>query len=159
MVISVRRAVSDDWAAMRAIRLRSLTEAPLAFGSTLAREQDLTNESWRRRIESAMAFLAFESGEVVGTATGLVENVDDVHLVAMFVLERTRGRGCAALLIDAVVAAAGEVGCRRVVLDVAAPNDAARRAYVRYGFVWTGERSTLEHAPQIEKLRLAFALS
>ena len=47
--ITVRRVGAEEWERLRVIRLRALTDAPMAFGSTLADEQARSDEFWRGR--------------------------------------------------------------------------------------------------------------
>ena len=61
-----------------------------------------------------------------------------MQVVAMWTDPAYRRRGLAVRVLDVVVAAARAEG-RRLVLDVAQGNSAARTAYERYGFVATGE--------------------
>jgi hypothetical protein len=43
---SIRRFDRDEWPTYRAVRLRALGDSPDAFGSTLAREEALTDAEW-----------------------------------------------------------------------------------------------------------------
>lgn len=161
MRIEVRRAVSDDWTAMKEIRLRSLAEAPTAFGSTLEWEQAFTEETWRSRLETNLAFLALDGDRVVGTATGFDDpetNPGTVRLVAMFVEVAARGTGCAHRLIDAVSSAAATAGAQQLVLDVTDVNAVAARCYQRYGFRETGGRRPLPHSPEITEIEMVLDL-
>lgn len=54
--MEVRRAVDSDWRAMRAIRLRALRDAPLAFASTYAQEVVFADDVWRSRIPDRPSF-------------------------------------------------------------------------------------------------------
>ena len=57
----VRVLGPDDWRTWRDIRLRSLADAPEAFGSTLARERDFAEEDWLRWL-TGVAVLATVDG-------------------------------------------------------------------------------------------------
>ena len=148
----VRRAVSEDWRASRAIRLLALTEAPLAFASTLNRESAFANGVWRQRIAGSAQFLAeTDDGAVVGTATGFADPdpTGTVHLVAMFVARPARGQGIGERLVGAVVGQARSDGADRVLLHVVETNPGAERLYARCGFVRTGATVPLPHRPDL----------
>ena len=58
--VSIRRAKPADWQRVRAIRLRALSDAPDAFGTTLAEDEARPMSTWRERLENddAATFLA-----------------------------------------------------------------------------------------------------
>lgn len=161
----IRRATEADWPALRAIRLQALRDAPLAFASTYEREVAFTDDVWRSRTTTSALFLALDDDSdddsVVGTATGFVDETEPtaVKLVAMFVVPEARGRGCAGLLVDEVVAEARRRGFSRVVLDVVETNTAALTAYLRYGFRATGVTSMLPHAPELIEIEMDYPIS
>ena len=160
--LQIRRASADDWAALRQIRLAALAEAPWAFGSTLEREQGFTEETWRSRAEAHPVFLAFEGDRAVATATAFVDpeqEPDAVQVIGMYVAPEARGRGCARLLLDAVVDTAASSCARRVLLQVTTANGHAERVYRRYGFTETGRRKPLPHSPEIDQVEMAMTLS
>jgi ribosomal protein S18 acetylase RimI-like enzyme len=161
MSIVIRRAVSDDWSAMKEIRLAALAEAPYAFGSTLDRELAFTEDTWRSRAADNLAFLGWQDQRLVGTATGFADPdvpPGSVRLVAMYVAPQARGTGCAHRLIDAVVDACVATGATQLVLDVTDVNAAAARCYRRYGFQQTGHRRPLGHSPQIAEIEMQLAI-
>ena len=81
--VLVRRIGPDDWEVSRQVRLTALAEAPYAFMSTLAREQQFDDHVWRDRLGSpaAATFLAWVDGEPVGTATGKIDDPADEFTV------------------------------------------------------------------------------
>jgi GNAT superfamily N-acetyltransferase len=150
--IVVRRLGPDDWAAWRDIRLAALADAPSAFGSSLAREQGLTEADWRGRLapESGVTVVASLGGRAFGTAGGYTPpGADSVLLVAMWIHSDMRGHGAGGLLVDEVLAWARENDWSAVRLRVADGNDAARRLFLRHGFRPTGQRDTLESDPTV----------
>ena len=90
----VRVLGPDDWRTWRDIRLRSLADAPEAFGSTLARERDYAEEDWLRWL-SGVAVLATVDG--VPAALGGGSRVRDgwMQVVAMWTAPAYRRRGLA----------------------------------------------------------------
>jgi ribosomal protein S18 acetylase RimI-like enzyme len=162
MTIEIRPATTDDWSAVRAIRLQALAEAPEAFSSTLDRELAFSEATWRLRVTTNPTYLAWDGDRTVGTATGYVDpevGSGTVQLVAMYVKPGVRGTGCSHRLIDAVVAGAVAAGATRVLLDVTDVNAVAARCYRRYGFAVTGRRQSLRRAPDIGEFQMALDLT
>ena len=89
MTAEVVRADAEDWAAVREIRLRALSDAPDAFASRLADERDRPESQWRDRLSSpdASTFLALDGGEPVGLVTVYRDTHDwtCAHLVSLWV--------------------------------------------------------------------------
>jgi len=145
--IVVRQLTAGDWAQLRAARLAALAEAPYAFASTLAREQDFADEVWRSRAGSGGTFGAWQGATIVGLATGLPPDAVPPagsaaawHLVGMWVAPACRGEGVADQLVDAVCELARQSGAASVTLWVTDVNGRARAFYRRLGFAPTGGR-------------------
>lgn len=158
--ITVERVTEQDWRTLRDVRLRALTEAPQAFGSTLERELAFEESTWRERAAAGRTFLAVRAGQVVGLAGYYAEpgREKERQLVSMWVDPYARGSGAAALLVAAVREAAAAEGARTLTLFVADGNDRARRLYERLGFRSTGERQELPSDPLRQEERFALPL-
>jgi GNAT superfamily N-acetyltransferase len=151
--IEVRRLTAADWAQLRAARLSALAEAPYAFSSTLAREQEFTDDAWRSRAGRGLTFGAWQGATIVGLATGLppeaalaaegslpAEAAAAWHLVGMWVAPESRGQGVSDQLVEAVCELARQSGAPAVTLWVTEVNARARAFYRRLGFTPTGGR-------------------
>jgi ribosomal protein S18 acetylase RimI-like enzyme len=145
----IRRAAPDDWAALRRIRIEALTEAPYAFGSTLAGATGRPEQHWRDRITAWPQFIAWAGGEPAGLAAGIAEHGGAEHgagasgswqLISMWVSPRARGQGIADRLVAAVAACARADGADCLTLWVADASARARAFYQRMGFRSTGRR-------------------
>jgi ribosomal protein S18 acetylase RimI-like enzyme len=155
----IRRALPDDWRALRRIRLAALTEAPYAFGSTLGGAIDRPEQHWRARITASPQFIAWMGTEPVGLAAALAEPPEhggpagdyagpergagasgNWQLVSMWVSPRARGRGIADRLVAAVGDCARADGAECLTLWVADASARARAFYRRTGFRSTGRR-------------------
>lgn len=73
-----------------------------------------------------------EDGVQAYGTIGVVADVADLHRIATH--PRHQGRGVGRGLLDALLAAAREQRAARMLLEVAAPNEPARRLYERAGF-------------------------
>lgn len=124
------------------MRLEALREAPYAFGSTLAREEDRSEVEWRRAVASRARFVAESGGTVVGTVScGDGDATGVAALTAMWVDPGFRRQGIGALLVQRVIEWARVTGYGQVVLWVLDGNDDAERLYQRHGFHRTGAQA------------------
>src|SRR5438445_245476 len=161
MDVDVRRIRPDEWPRQRALRLRALADAPMAFGSTLADESAFADEVWVRRAAAGAAgrervtFVAEREQRWVGLATGLAAAPDRPapEVAGMFVEPAARGCGVVEALLDAIVGWARDGGAQRLCLWVTSTNTAAIRAYTRYGFRPTGDTQPLAHTPSVTRER------
>jgi ribosomal protein S18 acetylase RimI-like enzyme len=150
--IRIRRFTPREWPAYRALRLRSLADAPHAFGSSFAAEEAWAQELWMARLTAAAVSgrdcpLVAEANEVTGATgamLGLVwakcdaEDAGIVNLFQMWVAPEARGHGVASALVDEGVAWARAIGARLVQLGVVCSNQAAIQLYRRKGFTNAG---------------------
>lgn len=148
---TVRRLGAHEADLLRDVRLQALREAPMAFGSTLAREQGYPPETWRRwAVDSAAGEgqAVFIAEPAAGMASGVIDSDDPAlaHLYAMWVAPGARGTGVGRALVDAVVAWATDRGAERLTTSVTEGNAAAWALYAAAGFSDTGRREPLGHS-------------
>ncbi len=141
MPVELRRAGADDAPLLRAVRLRSLAQAPEAFVTTLAEATAVSDEVWRERAVAAGAatetttMLALRDGEPVGMAGGMVREAPAViSLFGMWVDPAVRGERVGARLVDGIAAWGRERGATRLRLGVMADLPGTARFYERIGF-------------------------
>ena len=148
----------DDWPAWREIRLRALRDSPSAFGSTYEREEAFTEQDWRARLgeRDGVRVLVEEDGTPVGMGGGFQDLPGFLHVVAMWVDPRHRGRGVGQRVLHGIDAWARAHGLR-LHLDVNTANPVARRSYERFGFAATGETRPLRDGSTqlVERMVLA----
>jgi hypothetical protein len=99
-MIAFEPITAKNLAIFREVRLRALQDAPLAFGSTYARESQFSDEEWLQRVtrwngESGIGYLAMEGGHGCGIAGVLLGEEDgaSAHLVSMWVAPTHRKCG------------------------------------------------------------------
>ncbi len=138
----VRRLAADDWAQLRDARLAALADAPYAFASTLAQEQQFTEQTWQERAGRGSTFGAWDGDAIVGLATGIDEG-NYWQLVGMWVSPKLRGSGVADRLVLGVCGLARQSGAMSVRLWVAEDNGRAQAFYRRLGFVPSGSRQLI----------------
>jgi ribosomal protein S18 acetylase RimI-like enzyme len=150
--LTLRRAEFGDEAILREIRLKALSDAPDAFGSTLDKELGRPTADWQRWMSPGVTFILNESTNARGMVAGVHHESDPavVHLMAMWVHPDIRGLGGADELVSAVVAWAESKRAKLVRLKVIQGNDRARRFYERVGFRPTGIEEVRERDGRVE---------
>jgi GNAT superfamily N-acetyltransferase len=155
-MVLVRETVTDDWQALRDIRLEALRDAPTAFGSTYERESLRGEEHWRARIARGGTFLAYLSAsEPAGLIGGYQEDPATVELVSMYVRPCARGHGVGEALVTTVIGWASKRHATSVHLWVTETNSHARALYERCGFTLTGESQPLPSDPSLGEVAMA----
>lgn len=163
MKVTVRRLEPDDHELVRAVRLRALTLAPAAFGSTLDREASFSDDDWRNRLRPGgyPHFVCVDaSDQPLGLVVGGPDDVDTdiAHLFAMWVEPHARGTGAADALVEEVVRWAGAEGRTSVQLLVTEGNERAERMYRRNGFERSG-RSFPRDRDAVEQIEMVRGLT
>ena len=151
---AVRRLRAGEAALLRDVRLAALRDAPMAFGSTLAREEAFAPDVWETRAAAGAAGdeqVVFVAESEAGLAMGRLDDDDPTAagLYSMWVAPRARGEGVARALVDAVIAWAAERGARTLTTSVAEGNAAAARLYAGAGFADTGRHEPLGHSDAV----------
>lgn len=156
--VRIDRADASCWRTYRDVRLAMLAESPRAFGSRYADVAARTDADWQALVAQGTFWLAYaepaegtggsrvaHDGAVgsVGLFPGPEPGDGSAHLVGMWVAPGARRGGVGEALVRAVLAEAGARGLRRVVLEVADENTAARALYTRLGFTPTGRVGAL----------------
>ena len=171
--VAVRRVRSDEWQAVRELRLESTSDpdANIAFLETPTQVAARSEQFWRERAElaagseTAAQFVAVVDDAWVGSlsvlvrATGQTDHlgrfVDDrrADVVGVYVNPAHRGTGAIDLLLAAAAEWVTSLGLTRLSLDVHRDNPRAQGAYRRAGFVPTGETFTSVIGPEIVMAR------
>ena len=138
---SVRRIEPDDGDLLRELRLRSLRDAPEAFGQTVEDATAREVEDWQQLARQSSAgerrawFIAEdESGRPAGLVQGRRRPPEHLLIFSMWVDPSVRRSGVGRQLIEAVEAWALMWGGRHSVLWVFGTNEPALRFYRRLGF-------------------------
>jgi RimJ/RimL family protein N-acetyltransferase len=152
---TIRQAVPDEWREYRDIRLRALSTAPEAYGTTWADESSRDEAWWRGRVAGAHNLVAWHEGTAVGTAVGIPDRheIGSREIVAIWVEPEFRGRGLAQQLVMNLVGWATDASADAIALWVSDGNDVARRVYERCGFTETGQHDTLPNGHTEARLR------
>jgi ribosomal protein S18 acetylase RimI-like enzyme len=135
-VFGILRLTADDAARLRALRVRSLRDAPEAFSVSLAETEARPIESWQQQLAELATFVATTEDRDVGIVRGGKHELfeDAASLVSMWVAPSARRQGLGLALIDAVVQWARAEGYRRLFLGVSRTNEPAFALYQRAGF-------------------------
>ena len=137
----VERLQKQDWQRLKSLRIRSVADAPAAFGTSLESMKARKDQFWSAQVENMACFvvcrLAQEGKEDLGLVRGAhdPESMEHVWLLGMWVDPITRGHGLGLRLGQAVLdwaRALDEVSM--VKLEVVHDNRPAVYIYERLGF-------------------------
>ena len=162
----IRRIRADDGAAYRAIRLRGLAGAPLAFGTTLEEAEARPEPWWDERVaacaegDAFALFVAETSDGLCGLIGGMQsQTAGHVDVISMWVDPEVRRLGIAWRLLYAVETWAAAQGVTVLDLWVTDGNVPAITLYERYGFTFTGEATPHPSHPGVRELAMRRALA
>jgi ribosomal protein S18 acetylase RimI-like enzyme len=155
-MITLEPITAQNVAIFRDVRLRALQDAPLAFGSTYARESQFSDEEWLQRVtrwngESGIGYLAMEGGHACGIAGVLLEEEDGAwaQLVSMWVAPTHRKCGAGRLLVNELADWSRQRGVHVMRLTATSSNEPAMLFYQRLGFSRTGRTEPYPNDPAL----------
>jgi RimJ/RimL family protein N-acetyltransferase len=153
-------------ATFKTVRLRALLDTPTAFGSTHAKEVQLSDADWLQRAaqwngDRSMGYLAFDGENPCGIAAGFLDSGDPkkANLISMWVAPSYRGRGVGRLLVNGVLDWAGSRGAEVLSLMVTSNNDGAMRFYERLGFAKSDRTEPYPNDPALIEFEMIRRLS
>lgn len=161
-MISIRQSTRADALVFKTIRLRALQDAPLAFGSTYARESQFDDDEWVRRVsgDQSILLLATDDGVACGMAGALFKEDDPARalLVSMWVAPTHRQRGIGRRLVQEVLGSVRSRGTRIVDLMVTSANKPAIALYEHLGFSLTGRSEPYPNDPALVEYEMSRAV-
>jgi ribosomal protein S18 acetylase RimI-like enzyme len=154
-----------NWQTFKTIRLRALQDTPTAFGSTYAKESQLTDADWQSRAAQwtsprSIAYLAHDADLPVGIAACFLheDNPAKAHLISMWVAPTHRQQGAGRLLVTAIIDWARSKNAQTLFLMCTSNNTPARKFYERLGFTRTGRTEPYPNDPALIEHEMAFKL-
>ncbi len=142
--LSIRRVSGDEVQAYVEMRLEALRNHPLAFSADYEQERKRSLPEWKKRIETAEIFIAWDGEAAAGMATFLRSRSSKTdhygNIFGVYVRPGYRGHGLGGRLVDRCVQWARENNMKTVYIATAAANTAAIRCYTRCGFTVHGVR-------------------
>jgi GNAT superfamily N-acetyltransferase len=157
--ITVRRIEADEAALLRKLRLRSIADAPEAFGQSLEEARARPEAEWQRSARQSSQgdnrawLLAERDDQAVGLVQGRRRRPTTLLLFSMWVEPAARRSGVGEALIDGLEVWARGWAATETVLWVYGANLEARSFYRRLGFM------TVHDGPDAESGRRFLALA
>jgi GNAT superfamily N-acetyltransferase len=167
MAVEIRRIGAGEWRELRDLRLRSLQDAPDAFGSTYEEESTRSDAEWldwvNGLVEGGPSFGAIAvdyDDRWVGLAVGAPhrDHPGEAGLFAMWVDPLVRGAGIGRMLVQEIIGWARSDGTPMLRLLVTESNDAAVRLYLWCGFSDEGRRMPLREGSDVVAMSMTMDL-
>lgn len=100
----------NQWKKYKDLRLRALKEEPQAYASSYQDNVKHSGQFWKQRLEDAVKeqtrWLVFAKleGKLVGMVGASIEKeIDNVHIIAVYVVPEERGKGISKLLMNSIL--------------------------------------------------------
>jgi GNAT superfamily N-acetyltransferase len=161
-MISIEPLTAHLAAHFKTVRLTALQDAPTAFGSTFAKESQLSNEDWLRRASTwnsgrSVCFIAMDEGAACGIVAGKCDDSRprQAWLMSMWVASTHRRTGLGSRLVSAVELWARNQGITELRLMAVCTNSTAMRFYERCGFAKTGRTEPYPNDPALFEYEMA----
>lgn len=161
-MITIEPISPENASIFKAARLRALQDTPSAFGSTYAKESQLTDADWVARAnswngEKSILYMAMETGAVIGIAGSHLDQNDptQAHLISMWTAPTHREQGVGRLLVEEIVSWARLRNAVSLKLMVTSSNDSAAAFYRRLGFTLTGRTEPYPNDPALIEYEMA----
>jgi len=153
----IRRISPGEGRLYRSLRLAALKNAPEAFQTTYEEALAKGDEQWAAQADGAASgrdrasFIALADNEPVGLAS-VYRRADalaatgasaEAELLQVWLAPGFRGSGLSRDLVMACIRWSAEVGLRRLVAEVKAGNDHAKRFYLGLGFTVSSNDGTI----------------
>jgi ribosomal protein S18 acetylase RimI-like enzyme len=165
LVTSLQRISEANVMIFKAVRLRALSDTPLAFGSTYAKEAAFPEEEWISRAarmngEKSIGFLAMDNETPCGIAACFLnqQNLEEAWIVSMWVASSHRQRGVGRQIVDEIRAWARLRQAKRLQLMVTSINNPAILFYEKLGFSQTGRTEPYPNDPSLIELEMTCQL-
>jgi RimJ/RimL family protein N-acetyltransferase len=156
--ILIRKLSEDDWMLLRRVRLQALQDSPRAFASSYHKEENFTEQQWRliiqRDLQWFVAFVKAEPVGIVAARNGPDISPDERYVESMWVAPKYRTTGIAGELMSKLTDTVHAEGANTLFLWVLDGNDIARKAYLKLGFTYTGDRQSLKTYPNRTEERM-----
>ena len=159
----IRIFEADEWPVYKALRLRSLADAPDAFGSTFSRENEFPDSKWISRLKTNpdswdLPLLAEVDGTPIGLVWGRIDSLVPrlANLYQMWVAPGCRQLGVGRMLLEEVIAWARSKNVADIELGVTVGNSPAEHLYAQAGFKPFGQPEPLRPGSDLmcQRLRL-----
>lgn len=158
-MITVRAVRAGEGPRLRELRMRAMADAPDAFGSTLEREAQQSDEHWSALVDGGDengVYVAIDDAAWIGMAAGhwFERERGIVQLWGMWVEPGRRGERIGERLVGSVRGWATTHGAHFMRLGVM-DGSPAIPFYERLGFVLTGEIKPLRRDPSVLAVYMA----
>ena len=141
MTVHIRRFLPHEAGAYKAIRLEALALDRGMFGNSYETEAAFDDAHWGDRLRNPdVACFGLFDGEALIGLTSILRDAErraEAYMTQSYIRKAYRGRGLSAMLYEARIGWAREVGIARLLIGHRERNAASAAAIRRYGFAFS----------------------